>query len=221
MILIEDDRHGRACAETLVAAGYQHETDVIMCGDLTAGPDPAGPDRAGADPAGAGADPGGADPAGAEPGVQVAQVSAADLAEGERRLWRNRLPAADQETIRQLVERRATLAGAADQVSFLAVRDGAGVVRSRADLYVDPASGMAQIEDLATDPRHLRRGYARAILAEARRRAVAAGCTRAFLVADADDWPSRWYARLGYRPVGAFHLFTRALPAAPEGSRSA
>jgi predicted N-acetyltransferase YhbS len=31
-----------------------------------------------------------------------------------------------------------------------------------------------------------------------------AGADFVFLVADADDWPKEWYARLGFEPIGRY-----------------
>jgi predicted GNAT family acetyltransferase len=92
---------------------------------------------------------------------------------------------------------------------FLAVRDVDGAVLSRADLYLDAGSGVAQIEDVLTNPAHTGRGYARAIVADGLRRARAAGCDLVFVVADAQDWPKHLYARLGYATTGRTHVFVR------------
>jgi len=41
-------------------------------------------------------------------------------------------------------------------------------------------------------------------------RARAAGCDVVFLAAAADDWPHRWYTRLGFTDVGTRFEATRS-----------
>lgn len=94
-------------------------------------------------------------------------------------------------------------------MAFLAVRDDAGHIVSRADLYVDRSAGVAQIEDVLTSPEHTGRGYARAVMAEGLRRARAAGCDLIVVTTDVDDWPRHLYARLGYAGIGEYHTFVR------------
>lgn len=190
LVSFEDAGIGARCVPSFTEAGYGHEANVIM--------------RAtGAVAASAGSPSG-------SPAPPVVAVDVDGLRGADRSYWTTRLPDADPETIRQLVERRVTQHLGADQVTFLAVRDEDGIVRSHADLYVDSAGRVAQIEDLTTDPDHARRGFARAVLREAYRRSGLAGCDLVFLVADADDWPRRWYQRLGYEPIGETHLFSRS-----------
>ncbi|MFE6227289.1 GNAT family N-acetyltransferase [Streptomyces sp. NPDC057854] len=124
--------------------------------------------------------------------------------------WRRFLPDQPDEVIRQLVERRAARRRGAADVRFLASHDAYGQVASWADLYLDPASGTAQIEDLVTAAPHLGQGHAGAVLDTALRMAADAGCGTVFLAALADDWPRHWYERRGFVPVGAIHCFERA-----------
>jgi len=141
--------------------------------------------------------------------MAVTEVTAAELAELDRRMWREYLPQLNREQIEQLTHRRALRVLAADHVVFLAVRDADGAVVASADLYVDARTGVAQIEEVKTDPSHCRRGYAGAVLAEATRRASELGAHVLFLIADADDWVRHWYARLGYAEIDRTHLFRR------------
>lgn len=184
-VVIDDDGHGMECAAAMRDAGYSHEINLVMFHTGEAGQRRA------------------------RPALRVERVDAADLARSDEQEWRTRLPQADGETIRQLVRRRETLPRGADQVDFLAVRDSGSTVFSHADLYLDRETGIAQIEDLGTAPAYEGRGFAGAILADALRRATQAGCGRVFLIADAHDWPERWYRRLGFVPVGRVHVFTR------------
>ncbi|WP_374109170.1 GNAT family N-acetyltransferase [Streptomyces sp. CC228A] len=68
--------------------------------------------------------------------------------------------------------------------------DTRGDAAAWADLYLDPAAGVAQIEDLVTDRAHRRRGHAAAVLGTALRQAADAGSTTRFLTADAADRPA-------------------------------
>lgn len=174
-----------AWADVCVAAGYRHETDVVLA-------------HTGAD----------ADRP-ADPEIVVEAVSVDDLRESNRRAWRAELPDVADDLVEQLVARRITRPAAAPEVVFLAVRGDDGLIASRADLYLDPHEGVAQLEDVVTLAAHERRGFARAILADGLHRARTAGCDLIVMVADADDWPRRFYQRLGYADIGDAHLFIR------------
>ncbi len=180
LITVLDDAAGEACAGPLLRAGYTRSTYLVM---LHRGPVPAGG------------------------GAQEVDLDAlrAPLA----RSWRGFLPDADEEVIRQLVDRRETVRRGADVVRFIGARTPEGEVASWADLYLDAASGTAQIEDLVTSGLHLRRGYADAVLASALRRAADAHCPTRFLIADAQDWPQHWYGRRGFEVIGRHHGFER------------
>ncbi|MDX3074717.1 GNAT family N-acetyltransferase [Streptomyces sp. MI02-7b] len=179
-ITVLDDATGTACAGPLIRAGYFHSAELVM---LHTGPVPDGG------------------------GAEDVDLDAfrAPLA----RRWRGFLPQADDDAVRQLVDRRETRRRGADVVGFIGARTAEGDVASWADLYMDPASGIAQIEDLITSEDHLGRGYADAVLSTALRRAVGAGCATRFLIADADDWPRYWYGRRGFTVIGRFHSFGR------------
>jgi N-acetylglutamate synthase-like GNAT family acetyltransferase len=71
-----------------------------------------------------------------------------------------------------------------------------------ADLYVDPPD--AQIEDVATSTSHRHRGHGTSVVLTALATARDAGAHFVFLVADADDWPKEWYARLGFETIGGY-----------------
>ncbi|WP_123562885.1 GNAT family N-acetyltransferase [Kitasatospora cineracea] len=179
-ISVFDDASALALAPGLAAAGYRHETEVVM---VHRGPVPPG---------------GGAGP-----------VALDELAPALERQWRCWLPWAADESIAQLVGRRTARAAGAERVLTLAARDTDGEFGSWADLYQD-AAGTAQVEDLATAEHHQRRGLADAVLATALRLAAdRAPDGLRFLVADAEDWPQQWYARRGFGPVGRTHGFVR------------
>ncbi|WP_438493024.1 GNAT family N-acetyltransferase [Streptomyces asiaticus] len=186
-ITVHDEALGLISVPALEQAGYTHVTEVLM---VHTGP--------------------------------VPEAGAADVVERElgpdphgllRRAvtaqqWRW-MPDADEKTVHDLVERRTARRAGAEEVLFLAAHDDSGEIVSWADLYLEPAAGVAQIEEVATAEPYLRRGYADSVLAGALRRAAAAGCALRFLVADQDDWPLRWYGRRGFRAVGRVHSFSR------------
>ncbi len=178
-ITILDDATATACAPVLTADGYVHDTELVMTYS-GATPVPASP----------------ADP------VTVPELRPALI----RQLcaW---MPQTSDAVIYQLADRRSARLRGADQVRFLAARDEHGTIASWADLYLDPAAEIAQIEDVMTAEAHTRRGYADTVLATALREA--AGYSLVFLLADAGDWPRTWYARRGFTPIGCSHVFTR------------
>lgn len=74
--------------------------------------------------------------------------------------------------------------------------------------------GVGQVEELDVLESHRGRGVARLLLARALR--LAHPRTLVFLTSDPDDWPTGWYARLGFRVVGRSTGFSRVpVDAAP------
>ncbi|MFE9737000.1 GNAT family N-acetyltransferase [Streptomyces sp. NPDC006477] len=124
--------------------------------------------------------------------------------------WRRLAPEVTDEQVHDLVERRTARLRGAEDVRFLASYSEDGEVASWADLYLDPAAGTAQIEDLVTAGAHLGKGHAGRVLDTALHLAAEAGCGLRFLTAHASDWPHRWYGRKGFTAVGAIHVFERA-----------
>ncbi|MFD3696885.1 GNAT family N-acetyltransferase [Streptomyces sp. NPDC058646] len=180
LVSVLDDDGARACAEPLIRAGYTHSTYLVM---RHTGPVPA-------------------------PGA-AGEVDLDALRGPLTRWWRGVLPDVDDEVVRHLVDRREARRRGADTVRFIGARTEEDEVASWADLYVDPATGTAQIEDLITSVAHLRRGYADAVLATALHVAADEGCGTRFLTADAADWPRQWYERRGFSVVGRQHCFER------------
>ncbi|WP_172381731.1 GNAT family N-acetyltransferase [Streptomyces sp. MNP-20] len=180
LVSVLDDAVGTACAEPLIRAGYSHSAYLVMLH--------AGPVR----------DGGAAD-----------EVDLDALRTPLTRRWRDLLPDVDDEVVRHLVDRREARRRGADVVRFLGARTEGGEVASWADLYLDPATGLAQIEDLVTSEAHLGRGHADAVLNTALRVAVDEGCGTRFLTADAADWPRHWYERRGFSAIGVTHCFER------------
>jgi ribosomal protein S18 acetylase RimI-like enzyme len=117
--------------------------------------------------------------------------------------WRDTLPDADPDVWRQLGERARTVLPAA-RTTFLGVLGPDGRVLARADLYEH--GGLAQVEEVVTDPASRRQGLASLLVLDAVRRATT---PTVFLVADADASPRSLYARLGFRDVGLHASFRR------------
>jgi N-acetylglutamate synthase-like GNAT family acetyltransferase len=85
-----------------------------------------------------------------------------------------------------------------------------GQIAGYCELYQH--NGVAQIEDVNTLPAFRGRGAARAFLAWAVAAARAGGAELIFLMADVDDWPQWFYAKLGFDEVGRFRQFTKPPP---------
>lgn len=179
-ITVYDDGLGQALAQPLAEAGYRHGSELVMS---HTGPVP-----------------------GAGRAAEVDQDDLRDTVMRQLRLW---LPEQGAEAVRQLTDRRRARLRGAEQVLFLAARAADGEIAAWCDLYLEPASGIAQIEEVVAATAHTRQGHADAVLAAALHRADAAGCPLRFLIADADDWPRRWYARRGFTVIGRSHTFVR------------
>ncbi|WP_061291550.1 GNAT family N-acetyltransferase [Herbidospora cretacea] len=177
LVEIDHEPTAKAAAAALTEAGYGHETNVLM---LHQGPVPP-------------------------PAPQVVAVTMEDLHEVVRAAWAAEYPQLTAEELDQLTDRRATLVQEGYDITFLAVRDGKTIV-CHGDLYVHRASGMAQFDDLITDPSHQRKGHARAVVTEAIHRA---GDLTLFLEADQNDWPKDFYARQGFTPIGQTNHFRK------------
>ncbi|MEV5688546.1 MULTISPECIES: GNAT family N-acetyltransferase [unclassified Streptomyces] len=180
LISVLDGDAGTACAEPLIRAGYTHSTYLVM---LHTGPVPAG--------------------------GPAEEVDLDALRIPLTRRWRGFLPDVEDEVLRHLVDRREARRRGADAVHFIGARTEEGEVAAWADLYMDPSTGTAQIEDLITSETHLGRGYADAVLTTSLRLAAAEGCGTRFLTADAMDWPRHWYERRGFSAIGHSHCFQR------------
>ena len=80
----------------------------------------------------------------------------------------------------------------------------------------------AHIAQIAIDPAYRRRGLARALIEQARRRAGAAGYWRVTLLVADDNTAARdLYASLGFEPVAHFLYATRRRPNASAASARA
>ncbi len=115
------------------------------------------------------------------------------------RSWRRDVAGTDDETVRQLIAREP-VADAVMRIIDLAVLGAGGEPIASTQLRLDGAT--AAVEAVMTDPEHRRGGLGRALVLDALARAREAGADVVFLSAAADDWPRRWYGRLGFSDVG-------------------
>jgi ribosomal protein S18 acetylase RimI-like enzyme len=130
-----------------------------------------------------------------------------EVAEEELRPARARLNAGQPwgapEVMEQLFAGKHVI-GRLMEARFFAVKVDGEVV-SYTDLYQDGAD--AQIEDVGTLHEHRGRGYASAVVLAAIAAARERGAEFVFLVADYEDWPKEWYARLGFEGLGYYVKF--------------
>jgi GNAT superfamily N-acetyltransferase len=68
---------------------------------------------------------------------------------------------------------------------------------------------VAQIEDVATLEEHRGQGLSRAVVTRALDLAYQRDAELVFLVADADDWPRDFYAKLGFDELTNVHQFLK------------
>lgn len=107
----------------------------------------------------------------------------------------------------ELVERELRLARVADCRAVVAPRRDAV---SRCLLLSD--ADLVEIDAVGTLRAHRGQGWSRAVVACAIAEARAATAAHVVLVADVDDWPRSWYARLGFREIGRSVAFDRPAP---------
>jgi len=112
--------------------------------------------------------------------------------------WRRDIPGISDESVADLVGREA-VADAVLRIVDLAVLGPDGAPIAGTQLRIDGAT--AAVEAVMTAPDARGHGHATSLVADAIRRARAAGCDVVWLLAAADDWPKTWYARLGFQEV--------------------
>jgi len=105
----------------------------------------------------------------------------------------------------EIAERQARVRRTTSLRSF-AVRAGGRVVGACSLLERD---GVAEIDSVSTLPAHRGQGAARAAVVRAIQVAREGAAELVFLGAYRDDWPHRWYRRLGFAPVGMLMRFRR------------
>ncbi|MFJ7246879.1 GNAT family N-acetyltransferase [Kitasatospora sp. NPDC098652] len=172
-ITVLDEAWGERAAPVLAGAGYERSAVVVMARDTAGCTLP-------------------------EPAALPTEF--ADIREAVLRQQREWYEGA--ELLRQLADRRPTRRRGAEQVHFLAARAADGEVAAWVDLYLEPALGLAQLEDLVTATPYRGAGHGDTLLASGLALAAAAGIPQLFLLADAVDWPRTWYARRGFVEIG-------------------
>ena len=177
-ITVLDGALGARATPVLAAVGYARDTELIMARGTA----------------------GCALPEHAAHRVELAELRAA--------VFRQQLDwSPDEELARQLTERRSARLRGAERVLFLAARTPDGEIAAWTDLYLDPTTGLAQLEDLVTATPHRGQGHGDTLLATGLAFAAAAGIPQLFLTADVSDWPREWYARRGFTELGRNHSF--------------
>jgi GNAT superfamily N-acetyltransferase len=140
--------------------------------------------------------------------ADVREFSEREVSEARRRYygWRSYSGGVGltNEVVDQLVNARVVTAERVGVRNYAAIAEGEIV--SFSDLYSDGST--AQIEDVGTIEPYRKRGLSRAVVQRAVDVARAEGHDLIFLVADEEDWPKDFYARLGFDPIGAIYEFT-------------
>ena len=128
---------------------------------------------------------------------QVEELSPEDYA-GFNRIITSEFSDSGSEVVEQLVQLGLLMADAANARFFVANADDKPVAGTH--LYSDGSA--AQIEDVGTLEAYRGRGLSRILMKHVIADAFDNGHDMVFLVAEADDWPKDFYARLGFEVVG-------------------
>lgn len=150
--------------------------------------------------------------AGLSHGPAVEEVDESELSDYFWRAWREELPDADDETVRQLVERRCRIDRSTLAIR-LASRYPDGQIAGHADLLL--RDGYGEIDSVGVEMQAQRRGIGDALLMEAAEIAGRGGVETLLLLADTEDWPLEWYRRRSFQTVGTVWDFTREVPRTP------
>ena len=108
------------------------------------------------------------------------------------------MPDRDAETRAQIAAYTELLAAANGARAFAAFSQG----EMGAFCLLYEGGGVAEIDEVTTLARFRNRGLGTAVVKAAIAASLDAGNDLTFLVADANDWPRDWYARLGFRAIG-------------------
>jgi ribosomal protein S18 acetylase RimI-like enzyme len=111
---------------------------------------------------------------------------------------RGALPGRDGDLQRQVADYTERLATANAGLVFAAFAESE--VGAFCALF--ERDGVGEIDEVTTLDRFRKRGLGNAVVQAALRRSLDDANSLTFLNADADDWPKRWYERLGFREVG-------------------
>ncbi len=144
--------------------------------------------------------------------VSTREARQVEIEDAYRPFIREDLPVeerSDDELIEQLLERDRRLGRVAGDRWFVADADR----RPASFCRLFARDGIAQVEDVGTLAFARGRGLARSVVLAACVAAAADAAELTFLTARSDDWPRRFYARLGFDEVGLLHTFRRKPPA--------
>lgn len=133
-------------------------------------------------------------------GVEVVPTTSEVMGRFWGPAWQRDIPGIPAASVDDLVRREA-FADAHLRIVDLAVLGADGVPVAGTQLRIDGAT--AAVEAVNCHPDHRGQGLATALVTTAVARARAAGCDLVWLLAYADDWPRRWYERLGFVDLGA------------------
>jgi ribosomal protein S18 acetylase RimI-like enzyme len=133
-------------------------------------------------------------------------VAVADQLDLARAIVSHEPWATSDQIVDQVVERERRLGRACGARVVVAPADAPV---SRCLLLRHAAGQLAEIDAVSTLPEQRGRGWSQAVMHRAIAEARASGADATVLVADADDWPRGWYARLGFRTVGQSSAFAR------------
>lgn len=139
------------------------------------------------------------------PVTGAAVVDAATIQRLWSASWREVMPDAPGEDVRQLVDREP-LNDRVVRVLDVGAPD-TGEIGAGAQLRIDGSS--ASLEAVLTLSARRGNGLADAAVRTAMHLATEAGCDLVTLDADAGNWPKTWYSRLGFRAVGRTWTATR------------
>jgi hypothetical protein len=175
-ITVRDGALGERVASMWAAAGHDHSTELVLARG-TAGC--------------------------ALPGTAARPVGLAEL---RTAVLRQQLTwTSDERLALELTDRRAARLRGAEDMLFPVTRTPEGEIAAWADVYLDRAAGLAQLEDLVTATPFRGQGHGGTLLATGLAPAAAAGIPQLFLVADGADWPREWYVRCGFAEIGRSH----------------
>ena len=104
----------------------------------------------------------------------------------------------DADLTRQIADYTERLAQANDGLVFAAFAD----TEPGAFCTLFESEGVAEIDEVTTLKRFRKRGLGGAVVESALRTALAHSAGLVFLNADSEDWPMRWYERMGFRTIG-------------------
>lgn len=142
-----------------------------------------------------------------ERGTRTSDTTILEVDRDGAEAWSRTLLAEQAGTRQDVVEEFVRLAGRQHDrgVRFLVAHDTQGEPVGGIRVFADAT--VAQVEELEVLARHRRRGVAGDLLRAALDQV--ADRDLVFLTADPDDWPTRWYGRLGLRAVGRSSGFVR------------